>query len=440
MPAALSPSESSRPALAIALREQMPALANKTYFNYGGQGPLPEASLAAITAAFRTIQELGPFSGAVWPYVSRTTEALRSRLASAAWLGVGPQRLAFTENVTAGCVLPLWGLPWQAGDQLLLSDAEHPGVVAACRELARRQQLELCLLPVADLRGDTDGPAEAEAACQRTAAAVLARLEQALTPRTRLVALSHLLWNSGQIMPITAVADRLAQHPRRPWLLVDAAQSLGAIPVAEAAAAADIYACTGHKWCCGPEGLGVVALSERLLEQASPTLIGWRSLAGEHSGSSAFHTDARRFEVATSCIPLFAGLDRSLQLLEAVGSAEQRLQAIRERSARLWHGLRQIGLRQIGLQQRDSQQHGLEPLLQVEPPAGLVSFFPGGSGPQAGRRADALVQDLGARGLWLRTLEDPHCVRACTHVFTTEAEVDQLLQAVAAWMAAPALG
>ena len=392
-------------ALPGSLRQQMPALANKTYFNYGGQGPLPRPSLQAIQDTFAGIQELGPFTGSVWPYVSRRIEALRQRLASAAWLGVGPRRLAFTENVTSGCVLPLWGLPWQSGDQLLLSDAEHPGVVAACRELARRQELELQFVAVADLR----------AGSSETDQAVLQRFEQACTARTRLVVLSHLLWNTGQVMPIPALAAQLASHPRQPWLLVDAAQSLGSIPVAEAAAAADIYACTGHKWCCGPEGLGVVAVSERLLEQASPTLIGWRSLADENAlatsaANSQFHGDARRFEVATSCVPLFAGLDQSLQLLEAEGSAEQRLERIRSSSLQLWRGLGAIS--------------GVQPLLQIEPPAGLVSFT------TADREPADLVARLGEQGLWLRTLADPLCLRACTHITTTAQEVEQLLAAV----------
>jgi L-cysteine/cystine lyase len=387
------------------LRHCMPALANKTYFNYGGQGPLPQPSLEAITAAFVRIQELGPFSSPVWPYVASQIEALRRRLGSPAWLGVGGQRLAFTENVTSGCVLPLWGLPWQSGDQLLLGDAEHPGVVAACRELARRHQLELQFVPVADLR----------AAQSDTDAAVLQRFEQACTPRTRLVVLSHLLWNTGQVMPIAALAERLRHHPGQPWLLVDGAQSLGAIPVAEAAAAADIYACTGHKWCCGPEGLGVVAVSPRLLEQASPTLIGWRSLADENAvasspANSLFHGDARRFEVATSCTPLFAGLEQSLRLLEQQGDAGQRLALIRARSRQLWQGLRAIP--------------GVQTLLQVEPAAGLLSFT-------AAHRAPAeLVARLGERDLWLRTLADPVCVRACTHITTTETEVERLLEAI----------
>ena len=384
------------------LRDLCPALTNKTYFNYGGQGPLPEPSLTAITEAWRTIQELGPFTGDVWPYVERTTATLRQRLAH--WFGVGPHRVAFTENVTSGCVLPLWGLPWQGGEELLLSDCEHPGVVAACQELARREGLSLGVLPVKDLRGSqTD-----------TNAAVLERLEQALTPRTRLVVLSHLLWNTGQVMPIAAVADRLGQHSNHPWLLVDGAQSLGSLPLADegsanAAAAADIYACTGHKWCCGPEGLGAVALSDRLLQEGQPTLIGWRSLSHESSAGSGFHADARRFEVATSCIPLMAGLNQSLQLLEQEGSAPERLQRIRSGSQRVWDGLQGIP--------------GVKTLLEVPPPAGLVSFTIPGS-------PEELVQRLGQQTIWLRTLDDPHCIRACTHISTTEAEIDQLLEAL----------
>ena len=253
---------------------------------------------------------------------------------------------------------------------------------------------------------------------EAAAAGTLAALEAALTPRTRLVVLSHLLWNTGQLMPIAAVAERLQSHPRQPWLRVDAAQSLGAIPVAEAAAAADIYACTGHKWCCGPEGLGAVALSERLLAESSPTLIGWRSLSNETAASSAFHRDARRFEVATSCLPLFAGLDTSLQLLEAEGDAQARLRRIRERSQQLWSGLQQI--------------EGVQTLLQQPPPAGLVSFVLGdpAQGPMAAATAAEWVRHLGAQAIWLRSLDDPICLRACTHLTTTAAEVEQLLAAL----------
>jgi len=387
------------------MRELCPALEGKTYFNYGGQGPLPDPSLQAMVDSWRTIQRLGPFTTDVWPFIEQETARVRQALA--ALCGVPSHRLALTENVTTGCVLPLWGLPWEPGDELLIGDCEHPGVVAACQELARRQGLTVAVLPVLELCStttQTDLPA-----------AVLASLEQRLTPRTRLVVLSHLLWNSGAIMPIAGVAQRLHAHTRQPWLLVDAAQSMGAIPVEEAAPHADIYAFTGHKWCCGPEGLGGVALSERLLEQAQPTLIGWRSLRHEASAASAFHRDARRFEVATSCVPLASGLATSLELLAAEGTPAERLQTIAAGSTRLWQGLQSLP--------------GARTLLREPPPAGLVSFT---LHDRAGTPRDtaAVVDFLGRQGIWIRRLDQPDCLRACIHITTTNTEIDQLLAAL----------
>ena len=387
------------------MRDLCPALQNKTYFNYGGQGPLPNPSLEAITASWARIQELGPFTADVWPYIAKEVNSTRRLLAQCC--GVPPHRLALTENVTSGCVLPLWGLPFTEGDRLLIGDCEHPDVVSACVELARRQNLAIDVLPVKHLCGD-------QTQCD---AAVVEAIDQTLTPRTRLVVLSHLLWNTGQVMPITAVAKQLHQHPQQPFLLVDAAQSFGQIPVEDAAAAADIYAFTGHKWACGPEGLGGVALSERVVAEASPTVIGWRSLRDESkvdlSSTDLFHHDSRRFEVATSCVPLMAGLRCSLQLLENAGSAQQRWDHIRSLSGKFWQALQ--GLDHV------------TPLLEVPPSSGLVSFQVIGDVPPAEH-----VKQLGGQGLWIRDLADPSCLRACTHITTTDDDINALVAAISA--------
>ena len=393
------------------LRSLCPALANKTYFNYGGQGPLPTPSLEAITTSWKRIQELGPFTTDIWPYISSEVSKTRGRLARLC--NVPAHRLALSENVTTGCVLPLWGLPLNDGDHILISDCEHPGVVAACHELARRRQLQVNTLPVKQLRRGREQQA-------RTDRDVLEAIEQQLTSRTRLVVLSHLLWNTGQQMPIAEVAAQLQQHPAQPYLLVDAAQSVGQIPVAEAAQAADIYAFTGHKWACGPEGLGGVAISERMLSEANPTVIGWRSLQDETRAVAddpdPFHHDSRRFEVATSCVPLMAGLRCSLDLLEQEGSDGDRLARIRALSELLWKELQSFP--------------GVSPLLDSPPPAGLVSFqintLAAVSTP-----ADA-VKALGREQIWIRDLADPACLRACTHICTSPSEIAQLTDQIRA--------
>jgi L-cysteine/cystine lyase len=114
-----------------------------------------------------------------------------------------------------------------------------------------------------------------------------------------------------------------------------------------------------------------------------------------------FHCDARRFAVATSCLPLAAGLNRSLQLLEAEGSAQARLERIRQLSSQLWQGL------------------------QLMPGAKTLLT------PEALLGPEAIVTALGRQGIWLRSLADPHCLWPCTHISTEEAEIEQLLEALA---------
>ena len=106
------------------------------------------------------------------------------------------------------------------------------------------------------------------------------------------------------------------------------------------------------------------------------------------------------------------GVAEALQLLAAAGSAEQRLKQIQAGSARLWHGLQQIP--------------GVQTLLPEPPPAGLVSFT------LAGQSTAAVVEQLGAQGIWIRRLDDPDCLRACTHITTSEAEIETLLAALRA--------
>ena len=388
------------------LKALMPALRNKKYFNYGGQGPLPDPSLQAIVKSWLRIQELGPFTNDVWPYFSSEIKATRSLLANIC--GVAVNRIALTENVTSGCVLPMLGLPFNSGDRLLISDCEHPGVVYACKEMARRQKLFIDILPVQKLRNGVNEAGE-------TKKKLLEILESKLKPNTKLVVLSHILWNTGQVMSISAVAKRLSTHPNRPYLLVDAAQSFGQVPITEAASTADIFAFTGHKWACGPEGLGAVAISERVLAEANPTLIGWRSLQNEghisKKNPTPFHKDSRRFEVATSCIPLLAGLRSSLELLESENTEIERIRTIQTWSAQFWSSLQKI--------------NGVNSILEGPPPAGLVSFTL-----KKGPSAKKIVQLLGGQGLWIRDLEDPVALRACFHVISESEEIQILTKAI----------
>jgi L-cysteine/cystine lyase len=379
----------------IQQRQQFPHLGNKAYFNYGGQGPLAGAAIAAINQAQDTLQQLGPFSAQANAWMVQ--EAHQTRLAIATELGTTPETMILTENVSVGCNIALWGIDWQPGDHLLMTDCEHQGIIAVGQELQRRFHIEVSVCPImATLNGGDP----------------VAVMVEHLRPTTRLVVLSHLLWNTGQVLPLAEMvaACRTQPHPVR--VLVDAAQSIGTLPLNLTELGADFYAFTGHKWWGGPAGVGGLYVRPDAMSSLSPTFIGWRSVQIDAAGQpTTWQPAGRRYEIATSAVPLYAGLRAAIALHNAYAPAAARYRQICERSANLWARL--SALPQVKC-------------LKTSPPeAGLVSFQLVGQSP------DRAVQQLESQGIFVRTLLDPHCIRACVHYFTLDAEIERLVEAIA---------
>jgi L-cysteine/cystine lyase len=375
------------------MHDKFPALSNKSYFNYGGQGPLPQAALDAIIGAYQQIQSQGPFGIKTSKLVIQESNLTRQAIASE--LGVAAGSIALTENVTAGCNIALWGINWQPGDRILVSDCEHPGVIASIKEICRRFQVEIDFCPLLATLNSGD-PVEV--------------ITTHLQPQTRLVVLSHVLWNTGQVLPLAKIAAAIHQYSQatdRIYILVDAAQSVGLLPLNLDELGIDFYAFTGHKWWCGPEGVGGLYIRPDLIEALDPTFIGWRGLDYSQPELPLIN-DARRYEVATSAYPLYAGLRASIKLHQDWGSSTDRATKIISLATYLWDNLQQVP--------------GIKCLNQTAPQSGLVSFQ------VESMNHGKLVQALEDKDFYLRTIVDPDCIRACTHYFTTTAKIDQLIQ------------
>ncbi|HEY9663879.1 MAG TPA: aminotransferase class V-fold PLP-dependent enzyme, partial [Allocoleopsis sp.] len=325
-------------------------------------------------------------------------EEKRVRDAIAAELDVSASTIALTENVSVGCNIPLWGMEWRSGDHLLLTDCEHPSIVATALELQHRFDIEVTTCPVMATLNQGD-PVEV--------------IQSHLRPTTRLVVISHILWNTGQVLPLKEIVqvchDYAADHKIR--VLVDAAQSVGVLPLHLTETGVDFYAFTGHKWWCGPAGAGGLYVNPDALESIRPTFIGWRGITKNAAGMpNGYVADASRFEVATSAYTLYPGLRAALGVHHQWGTAIERYQRIRELSSYLWHQLTELPQ--------------VKCLRQAPPEAGLVSFQL-----ESGNHAQ-LVQFLERQKFLLRTILDPDCIRACVHYFTQEAEIDALVQAI----------
>ncbi len=376
-------------------RSQFPSLKQKAYFNYGGQGPMPQAAIEAIATCYQEIQNLGPFSNAANRWITQAGDQTRAAIAGE--LNVPSSTITLTEDVSVGCNIGLWGIDWKKGDRLILTDCEHPGIIAAAQEIQRRFQVEIIVCPIQQTLNQGN-PVEI--------------IANAVNNQTRLVIISHLLWNTGQVLPQGEISKACKQINPDVKILVDAAQSVGSLALNLIADQIDFYAFTGHKWWCGPEGLGGLYVSSEARASLAPTFIGWRGIVSDTSGyPTGFKDDGKRYEIATSAYPLYSGLQAALKIHQSWGSVAQRYQKICQLSHILWQKLREIP--QVTC------------LRESPPEAGLVSFQ------LANSQHAKLVQSLEDQQILTRTIRDPDCVRACVHYFSSEAEIEQLVDAIA---------
>ena len=349
-------------------RQSFSALHNKLYFNYGGQGPLPKAALDAILESYQLMQQEGPFSGKTFEIIAAQIGLTHRAIAQE--LNVAPDAITLTESVSVGCNIVLWGLDWQKGDRILITDCEHPGIVAAVQEISRRFGVEVDTCPVLATLNETDDEA-------------VAAIAEHVRPHTRLVVLSHILWNTGQVLPL----------------------DLTELDV-------DFYAFTGHKWFCGPDGVGGLYVRPALHKRLQPTFIGWRGICTDGVGRpTGWKPDGTKFEIATSGFPLYRGLQVAIETHRQWGSDVQRYQRICSLSQRLWSRLQDIPQ--------------IRTLRTTPPASGLVSF-------QVEKQSHPeLVKVLENQQIMARLIVDPNCVRVCLHYLTLESEVDLLAEKLA---------
>jgi L-cysteine/cystine lyase len=392
----------------FAHRSHFPALENRTYFNYGGQGVMCGASLDAITKNFRHIESLGCFSNAAGDWMMSEYDA--TKVAIAQEFQISPTTITLTENTTVGCNIALWAVDWQQGDRLLLSDCEHPGIIAGAIQIQKRFGIEIDYFPLTNTRNSSAEGEDSEA--------VVDLLVQHLQPKTRMVMLSHICWNTGQVVPLKAIAK--ACHDQNVLVAVDAAQSVGVLPLNLAEIEADFYAFTTHKWWCAPLGLGALYIRPEIFDAIEPVFVGWRGLTGKyptsHNPIVQWRKDGAKFEVASSTYALYEAMRIAIAHANSWGTQMQRYQRICQLSKILWERL-------------DALPH-IHCIRQLPPESGLISFKVNQELAQSAiaKKPHSLIakQLESEHQILIRALPDPDCLRASVHYLTSIADIDRL--------------
>lgn len=376
-------------------RRALPNLPTWGYFNFGTQGLMPQVALDAINEAWSQLRENAPFSTESGYLLQRQVQEAREAVAEA--VGAAAETVSLVENTTSGCNVALWGIAWQQGDHLLVTDHEYPGVLAAIRQLAERFKLDVGTWSLVGSDGE-----------------ILDRLSGLIRPETRLLVASHVTWDTGRLLPLSAIAETCHRSPAADVLLLaDGAQAAGVLPLDLATTGADFYTFPAHKWWCGPEGLGALYTAPRSCHRLSPTFIGVRSLAAPTAPAlSELHADGRRFETSTLAAPLLAGWRAAIRYHDSWGDAEARYQRLLATGRYFWQALGEL-----------ADRHPAFARLGSEPPAAGLSRF------RLADRSDRLARALESQRLLVRTVPGG-AVRASVHYLTDRRECERLLEAL----------
>lgn len=272
------------------LTEAFPVLRDTAYLNAGTCGPVAAASTEAITSTFTRFAE----TGRGMAYYQLLEELLGSAREAWSRLLVAPaEEIALTAGTTDGIARALALVPWREGDEVVITDEEHPGVTGPAGALVRRHGVSVRTAPFDDVAS-------------------------AVTSRTRLVLVSHVGWLSGRLIDVAAIAAAGAP------IVLDGAQSAAAIPVdlselREQGVVA--YAGPGQKWACGPVGTGVLWVDPAWAPDRGigvwPT---YENLADPGAGLDAqCWPDARRWDAPSLSAELLAGSVAALGVLEDAG-------------------------------------------------------------------------------------------------------------------------
>jgi len=242
------------------LRERFAVLENTAYLNAGTDGPVAGAAIDAAEEELRAQLAIGR-TAAHFERNSELKSQLRERYAGL--LQADVQDVSLTTCTTEGMAAVVGGLGLVAGDEILTSDEEHPGLLGALAA-ARERGVTVREVP-------------------------LARIGLEVGPATRLLACSHVSWLCGRRAP------DLADCPVP--VLLDGAQGVGAVPVDVRALGCDAYAGAGQKWLCGPDGTGMLYTTPELRSRLSVDRRGYGNMANPGDGLAArLHDDARRFD------------------------------------------------------------------------------------------------------------------------------------------------
>jgi cysteine desulfurase/selenocysteine lyase len=371
--------------------EAFPVLQRVAFFNHAGVAPLPRAAADALRAYAAQAESTAYLAAGWYAGVDRL------RAVMAGMINATPQEVAFVKNTSEGISIVANGIDWQWGDRIVTTAVEYPANIYPWMEVVRGRGCNLVMVPE-----ETDANGARHVPLDKI-------LAEAAHPKTKLVALSHVEYASGQRHDLARIGEYCRKHDK--FLCVDGIQSLGVLPVDVRAMNIDFVAADGHKWLLGPEGAGIFYCRKELIERTRPLMVGWMNVIDALDDGKYDYTlrpDAGRFECGSHNVAGLLALKASAELLTSIGVGRV-AQRVRELTDRLIVGLTRKGYAVVS--PRDKWQW-----------SGSVSFVA-----RDRQRHEQIFQALRREHATEIAVREGR-LRASPHFYNTEAQVDALVE------------
>jgi selenocysteine lyase/cysteine desulfurase len=259
--------------------------------NNGGVSPAPIVVQQAVER-YNLLANEGP-SYYMWQILDQGREPLRRKLAALA--GVDANEIAIDRNSTEALNTIIYGLPLKAGDEVIGTKQDYPNMIQAYRQRAERDGIVYKQISF-------DFPIEDDAQ-------IVKAYEEAITPRTKIIHLTHVVNWVGQMMPARKISDMAHAHGIE--VVVDGAHSFGLVDFKVSDLHCDYFGTSLHKFLSAPIGTGMMWVKADHIEKLWPLTCN----------SAPHSADIRKFEtLGTRSFPLEQGIGEAINFHEGIGS------------------------------------------------------------------------------------------------------------------------
>jgi isopenicillin-N epimerase len=229
--------------------------------NNGGVSPSPRVVTEAFVRYTWQQEDLPAYT--MWQILEPQCESVRTGLAEV--FGCDREEIAITRNASESLETLLMGMDFEAGDEILTTTQDYPRMLTTLRQREQREKLSLKLIKV------PIAPADPKA--------IVDAFEAGITPRTKLILISHVINLTGQITPVKAVCERA--RAKGIETIVDGAHSFAHFAFKRDDLGCDYFGTSLHKWLCAPKGTGMLYVRKDKIAKIWPLMAAEKTQAGD---------------------------------------------------------------------------------------------------------------------------------------------------------------